>query len=496
VLKQRFLVQFGSKAITYVVGMLAGIIVARVAGPTVTGTLAYATAYVNIFAFVNGLFGSAHIKLASEGRDHASCMGVMRRLVIVSKFIYLMATAAMFLIQKYILDHAFESREVQVVIILVLSAHFLLMFEGYAYTVNTAKLKQAKANLPGFIHKILYHLGRIVLVLVGLRAIAISAWNLLATILILPIVFKMLKGYNIGKYDSQLAKQYFKFSVPMLVIVVINSVTHYADKLLLAHFTNTTELGFFTAANSVGGMLLVIAMPVGMVFFPVFSGMIAKGNWQGVNNNVNKYHQFVSLFIFPLVCTLAVAGGPPLLLVLGQRYQPSINPFIVLLFATYVVLWGMPYGNILSGMGLFNLSAVINVFKLITFIVAITLFVSPNMLNLGATGVALNLLAINLVVNWLYLHFAKKHGEIKINSRNYLCHLFIIALNLAGFFAAGALKRRISWWWILYIPISLIISYSFLIVSGFLKKENWRLLLDALNFKRTLKYVNGEIREE
>lgn len=493
-LKQRFLVQFGSMAITHIVGMIAGIIVARVAGPKVTGTLSYATAYVSIFAFITGLFGAAHIKLASEGRDHAACMGVMTRLIIVSNSIYLLATVGMFLTQKYLLHYPFESREVQIVIIITLVANFLLMYEGYAKTVNTANLKQAKANMPGFIHTLLYHAGRIVLVLVGLRAISISFWNLIITIFIMPFAYKMLKEYPIGKYNSQLAKQYFKFSVPMLVIVVINSITHYADKLLLAYFTNTTELGYFSAANAIGGMLMVIAVPVGSIFFPVFSSMIAKGNWKGVNNNINKYHQFVVLFIFPLVCTLAVAGGPALMLVLGQRYQPSVNPFIVLIFATYIVLWGMPYGNILSAMGLFNLSAVINIIKLITFVAAITLFVSPKILNLGATGVALNLLVINLVVNWLYLFFAKKHGDIHIDGRNHLCHFIIIALSLAGFLAAGALKRYTSWWWVIYIPVSLAVSYSVLMVAGFLKKENWLLLVDALNLKKTVNYVNDEIR--
>lgn len=65
-LKQKFIIQYGSMAITQIVGMFAGIIVARLAGPGVMGMVAYATSYVSLLGFINGVFGSAHIKLVNE----------------------------------------------------------------------------------------------------------------------------------------------------------------------------------------------------------------------------------------------------------------------------------------------------------------------------------------------------------------------------------------------------------------------------------------------
>ncbi|MBI4648426.1 MAG: hypothetical protein HY738_18040, partial [Bacteroidia bacterium] len=46
-----------------------GILVARFAGPTIIGTVAFGFAYVTVFGFINGLFGVSHIKLVSEGYD-------------------------------------------------------------------------------------------------------------------------------------------------------------------------------------------------------------------------------------------------------------------------------------------------------------------------------------------------------------------------------------------------------------------------------------------
>lgn len=493
-LKQRFLVQFGSTAITHFIGMLAGILVARIAGPSVVGVIAYGTAYAGILGFINGLFGTAHIKLVSEGKDHAECMAVFSRLQGASVLIYMIAIAGWFLTQKYILHYKFESNVIQIVVVLSILAHFLGEYGQYANTVYTANLKQAKANIPNFIKTLLWHIGRIVIVLLGYRAIVLSAWNLLLVVLLAPFLYRMLKEYPLGKYDPRLAREYFRYAVPVLIIVVVNSITGHAGKLFLAHYTNTTQLGYFSAANSMGGMFMLIAMPVGQIFFPLFSGMITRGNWQGVNTNIRKYQEFIVLFAFPLICSLAVAGGPLLLLVLGTRYRPSVTPFIVLLYATYFVLWGLPYGNIISGMGKFYLSAWINVIKLIVFAISITVFVSPKFLNLGATGVALNLLVLNLAVNSLYVYFAKKHGDVRLGFTNHFRHLLIITITGAGYFLANYLKSLTDLWWLIYIPVYLLTVYLILISLRLIGKEHWNLLREAFNFKKTINYVNGEMR--
>lgn len=495
-LKQRFLVQFGSNFILHLTATLGGIVVARVAGPTVMGTISYATAYVGIFGFINGIFGSPHIKLASEGRDHPECMAIISRISIITGGFFFSAVLGWFLIQKYLLHYSFESREVQIVIILTLLFNVIHKYEGYSQTIFTAKLQQAKANIPGFIRGMLYHLGRVAIVLMGGAAIALSTWNLLLSVLIIPFIYILLREYPIGKYNPVLAKEYYRLSIPMFLIVVITSITHFADKLLLTHYTNTAQLGYFSAANAIGGMFMLIAGPVGMIFFPLFSSMIAKGDWGGVNSNIRKYQDIIVLFVFPLICSVALVGGDFLLLVLGNRYQPSINPFIILLFSTYIVLWGMPYGNIISGMGKFNVSALINVIKLGVFFLSVTIFVSPKFLNLGATGVALNVLVINFAVNSLYILYAKRHGQVRLGAINHLRHIVISLIAIAGYFGVSPVKPLGHLWWLVYAPIFLLVSYSVLIFSGLLRKDHWLQLTEVFRLKKTLEYINNEMRGE
>ncbi|OQC45506.1 MAG: hypothetical protein BWX61_00767 [Bacteroidetes bacterium ADurb.Bin035] len=154
----------------------------------------------------------------------------------------------------------------------------------------------------------------------------------------------------------------------------------------------------------------------------------------------------------------------------------------------------MPYGNIISGMGKFNYDVFINLICLAVFILSIFIFIAPLMLNLGAVGLAANQLVMNFTKNGLYLHFAKKLGQVHIKSNNNIRHIIIIAWTILAYFISIYLKKFIPLWWLLMIPIYFITLYLILNLTGFMKKEHWKLLLDTLNFKKTLKYAYNEIK--
>jgi O-antigen/teichoic acid export membrane protein len=495
-LKQKFIVQYGSMAITQILGMVAGIVVARLAGPGVMGMVAYGTSYVSLLGFINGIFGSAHIKLVSEGREHSECMAVYTRLQIICALIYFTAVLALFLIQKNILHYPFESREQEWIILIALLTHTFELYGQYANTIFTANLQQAKANLPNFFKTIIFHIGRILIVIFFVKNLALKlySWHLILAILFIPIIHRLLKEYPIGKYNNKLAKKYFKYGGAIFFMAVIDSVTHSIDKLMLAHFTNTTQLGYYSAAHSIGGLILTLAGSAGLIFFPLFSGYISRGDWESVNTKIYQYHEFIILFIFPLICLLAIVGGPIMLLILGNKYKPSIIPFQILIFATYISVIGMPYGNIITGMGKFNLAVVINIIRLGAFLISLFILIAPNMLNLGAVGLAANQLVLNLTRNGLYLYFANKLGEVRLKSNNNIRHIIIIGWTLLNFLISIYLKKFIPLWWLLMIPLYLIPLYWILNITGLMKKEHWKLLLDTLNVKKTLKYAYDEIR--
>lgn len=492
-LKQKFLVQFGSAFFLKIIAMLAGIVVARVAGPEVVGIIAYGTAYVSVFGFVNGLFSTGHIKLISEGQDMGKCNTTYAYLQGGSIVLFFFLVSGWFIVQKYLFDYPFDSKTQQIVIIILLFAIIASKLLDFNNVTFTARLEQAKANYPIFVKSIIWQLGRIVIVLLGFKAIGLASLNLIISILVLPLAWRLFRKLPRGKFDKSLSKQYWSYVPPIALIVIVNSVLNYSDKLLLGHFTNVTELGYYSAAFVVGGMFLLVSKATGQIFFPLFSKMITQKDWNGVNQKINTFQDFASIFIFPTICIFVFIGEPFLLAILGQRYQPSVWPFKILLLATYVSIVGMPYGNIISGMGRFYLSATINVIQLIIFVASISFFISPAFLNLGAIGLAFNLLTINLTRNSLYLYFSRRIGEVHLRFIPLIRYLITTSALAIVLLLENYLNLEHAFSVLLFIPGFLIMVYGIFYISGLLNNNQIKQLFEILNIKSIISYIKNEI---
>jgi O-antigen/teichoic acid export membrane protein len=492
-LKQKFVIQFSSTILLKILGMIAGIFVARFAGPEVVGTIAYGTAYVSILAFITSLFGTPHMKLVSEGKPLDDCIHVYTRLQLSSIFVYFILVALWVIIQKFVLGFVFESRTHETVIWLALLS--IVAYNLFTLTQNTyiARQEQAKANLPYVFRDLIYQSGRIVLVVLGFKAIALSSWNLFSVLIVFPLGYKYFKELPWGKTDPELRKQYIKLALPILLIIITNSITAYSGQLFLQHYTSTREVGYFTAAFSIGGMIILIGNTAGTIFFPLFSSLIKKGEWSSVNRKIKQYQNFIAIFLFPSVCGLTLIGGPLLTTLLGDAYIRSVAPFGILVFASYVVILGMPYGNVISGMGKFYRLVSINVIILAFYCVSIFILISPSCLGLGAVGLALNFLAVNIATNVLYIFISVKAGKISTDTRNIVRYPLIGATAWLFHWLVPRSAFSVPFVWPVVFLVYLGATYAFLAVVRLVEKKDVRQLLEILNLKKTVEYARDEM---
>ncbi|MCK5075180.1 MAG: oligosaccharide flippase family protein, partial [Calditrichia bacterium] len=352
-LKQKFLIDFASKFGIKIFTAASGIVVARVAGPEVVGTMAYAIAYVSIFSFITGIFGSAHIKLVSEGQNEPDCNKTYSYLFLGTSILYFVAVLGTFLLQLFVLDYEFDGDCTEIVILVLLISMFISKLYGYSESTFVARTEQARSNIPEFIRSLLFNLLRIAVVLLGYGAVALAGMNLLSAIIVLPVVIFFLKKLDFGKFSFQLAKKYGAIAIPLFVIVITNSLMTYADKLILGYYSTASEIGIYTAAFSIGGMLILFGNTAGTVFFPLFSSLISKNNLLELRHKINQFERFIFVFILPLIIALSIFSTPVILTLLGPQYEQSGPIFRLLVFSSFFLIWSMPYGNLISGMGLF-----------------------------------------------------------------------------------------------------------------------------------------------
>ena len=87
-LAQKIMLSYGSRLFIQLIQIIASIVVARVAGPTVLGTVAFGLAFVSMFEFLASFgIGPAHVKLVSEGQDLGKCISTYSVLKTVNTFI-------------------------------------------------------------------------------------------------------------------------------------------------------------------------------------------------------------------------------------------------------------------------------------------------------------------------------------------------------------------------------------------------------------------------
>lgn len=495
-LKQKFVIDFGSKFGIYLVTALTGIVVARLAGPEVVGTIAYATAYVSIFSFITGLFGTAYIKLVSAGENEADCLTTYSRLYGISLGIFVLAVLGFFSYQKYFLNYKFENTDVELVILLMLGAIITGNFFQFSQTVFVATNEQAKSNLPNLLRAVIYNLLRITVVVLGMGAIALASVNLISALLLLPLVFVLFRKKRFGNFNKQLLRKFKSISVPLLTIVIVQSIMMYSDKLILGHFGTTNEIGYYTAAYSIGGLLILLGNTAGTVFFPLFSSLFANNKTGEVIRKIYQFERFIFIFILPIIISLSLFSYPILITLLGLRYEPSVPIFSLLVFSSFFIILGMPYGNVLSGLGLFWLSSLLNFIKFILFSLSLIIFIHPRLLNMGGMALAITQVIMSFFLFISFYYFSWKKIKIQFLKKQKAHIIFWGIIYGLSYFYLIPLVKPLSIYFqsLVIVPAFLLIIYVIQYMFGLIKKSDLKMLYQLINPKLNLKYVKEEFK--
>ena len=105
-LKQKFLITYLTAILSLIFGMASSIIIARIAGPNVVGTLAFGMAFVTVFQFIADLgIGTAHQKLVTSTNDISDYIATYAVLKISTSFLFLVIIVAYYYVQVHFLGN-------------------------------------------------------------------------------------------------------------------------------------------------------------------------------------------------------------------------------------------------------------------------------------------------------------------------------------------------------------------------------------------------------
>lgn len=476
--------------------MLGMLIVARILGPNVLGTVAFGLAFVSMFLVVSDLgLSSAHLKLISEGQDEAKCNGTFARLKIMLIGLYVIVVIGFYLGQKHIFGVQFESPDHDYVIMIYLALTTISQIYSIPTSTFAAKTEQAKQDFPTIIQIFIYQVLRVIVAFLGYKAIAQSVSNLVAVILVLPIYIYLFKDNPFGKYDKELAKKYFNISIPVFVVLIAQTIIYSTDRVILQYLTNTDEVGYYTAGFSLSQFVRLIESSAGILFFPFFSKNIAEREYEKINSSIRKYERFNLSFILPAVFYIMIFAEFVVSVALGHKFIKTPPILAVITLSMFVSLISLSYINIISAKGLFKQSAIVYVFGAIFFLIVSFLFASPFFFNLRGIGISLSLLLTNLFFGIVFMIYSKKEMKmIKIFQGKYhlvygiiysaICYLIyqLFTLNLFGNIIASI--------------VFFAGYFGFAMLFKIISFEDWKMTLEIINFRKMYNYVNSELKNK
>jgi len=496
-LAQKLALSYTTKIIEQFFQIIASIVVARIAGPGVLGTVAFGLAYVSMFTSISDLgFGTAYMKKISEGGDLSTCLGTFARIKISLILAYIIVVIGFFCTQKYIFHTQFESRDHIIVIFIMLAAVSVQQLFMICNTTFTSYTQVAKSNLPNMLRTLLYQILRIIIVLLGYRAVALAFGNLVATILIMPLYIYLFKDYRIGKYDKNLAKQYLKIALPVMLIAITTKLTVTIDKVLLQFFTSSEQVGYYAASYRVGGFVLLIGQSVCNLFFPIFSKAFSNNNVLSVKSKLEKFERFSFLFVMPVVILLTLNADVIVKVLLGREYISSISIMQVINIAMFLMVVNVPFGSVITGKGDFNTSARLNIYNFVIYAIVLIVLIHPKFLNLAGLGTAISLLISYLFLGIIYRIYAKKYVPI-------ISHHIAVKFMLYGvinfliflYFIHYQLISNTIIFRIIFALIYVIVTYFSFFILGMMKKADWIYLKTLIDIRSVGRYVKSEVKD-
>ncbi|HPT70894.1 MAG TPA: oligosaccharide flippase family protein [Candidatus Cloacimonadota bacterium] len=408
-LKQKFVLSYSTQVVNQILQMVASIIVARIAGPSVLGTIAFGLAYVGMFGFIAQLgLGSAHMKMISEGKDLGNCISTYRVMNYFTTALFIVVTLGFLTFQKFILHTNFETSDHIFVVIVFTMVYGIQALLGVAKTTFSARIEQAKLDIPELVRNVLLQIGRITIVLIGLRTKTLAVFNLATVILVAVWITYLFKEYPRGNYDKELAKAYIKIGIPIVILGFASGMISNLDKVLLQFYTNSEQVGYYGASFRLGGFISVIGASIGMLFFPLFSKAAVAKDWEFIKSKISTFEKFSDLIVFPMVLFVAIYSDTIVYWLLGNKYLHSVIPLSLITFGLYINIQTMPYGNVIAGLGYFVLDAVWNIITVAYFVLVLILFIHPSLLNMAAHGAAIALLSTYIFSGIWNRYYAKR----------------------------------------------------------------------------------------
>lgn len=397
-----------------ILGFVALKVIALYMGAGVYGQLAFAIGLLGILSFLMDLgFRRAHIKRVSEGQNLGDCIATYLGIGAGLAVVYMALVLGGLAVYLHVLDEPLVSTTLAVIVIVGLFNALEIIRKVGASTFYALK-ENARAEMTTFTE----HLVRVPLMVLfalfyasgkgrqgpifdGLRSLSPRLAELVATHGADFLAVAMLSAavasaavsvgllhrhHPIGDFDWELARSYGVFAAPLVVGMMVSSVSTYIDKATLGFFWSDAAVGRYYGVQRILMPVNLISTSVATVLLPSFSELHSSGDHEAADLLGRTSLRYISMVTVPMAFGATVLARPAILLLLSRDFIQAAPIVGVLGFAFVVQGISVSFGQSILGSNRPKLWTSTGIVSSVVGIVMVLVLVPDSLFGIPAAG--------------------------------------------------------------------------------------------------------------
>jgi O-antigen/teichoic acid export membrane protein len=321
--------------------------------------------------------------------------------------------------------------------------------------------------------------------------------------IILPTLLTGIAGFTIANYflnkiagvnilnigNISFNREIITYSIPIMFTMILGSLLHWMDIMMLGYFTNVETVGLYHPAVRTAGLQQSILIAFTGIFAPMFSKYFTQNNFIGMQHIYKLVTRWILTLVIP-VFILIILFSTKIMLLFGADFIQSSEVLIILSIGTSIfAIFGVSStALVVSGYQKLNL---VNALVVTILNICLNIILIPKYGIMGAAWATLSSMTFIALVRLIETRIF-----LKINPFN----IKVFKPILAGILTYGILQYIKPNLMVYHTIITLILSFIIiLVIYGLLLllfkfDEDDKDFLSSLNFLKN-KVIKPTVRE-
>lgn len=266
------------------------------------------------------------------------------------------------------------------------------------------------------------------------------------------------------KEEMILLKTILAFSIPIVITGLSEMAIYDVGPLVIGRYLPTTDAAYYTTADPIARLPLVISLSVAAVILPAASEAASLKDKSLLKNYITQSYRYVVLLVLPLCVGIALFAQPLLSLLFGPKYIYGASALSILVFGMTFYTLFMVSSSIVQGIGYPRLPMIILLLGTLLNIALNFLMVPLYGIIGAAIATTIVALVIMIAMLWKTIHLTEVNppyidfAKIGISSLIMGLPLLVLPQTYYGLLAA-----------LIISPI--IYTIVFAVIGGFTKRD-------------------------